>query len=1004
MMKDDSFHNDSQHSRLIDLKEALSGLLRLPVRRPVAVLLIVLLLTVAAGWRIRSLSFKTSIYDLVIENISEAADYQSFQNIFGSDDIIRIVAKGDNIFDPVFFSKIMDLSDIASKIKGVSRVISLPTVKKDIDPGGQWSMEKFSAIIASANLFQKNLFSGDNRTTALTLVIEKGADETHVINEVNKMIEEASKDISLYQIGMPTVSRALAEYTRRDLTTILPLSFFIIIVILYLIFNNMRIVALPVICVITAMVWTFGFMSWAGISVSLLTMIVPVFIIAVGTAYALHICSKFITLAQQAVDSKEAVVLTFTEMTLPTILAVLTTSIGIGSIFLHRITAIREFAVFGCIGMFSMLAVLLTLMPSLMVFIPIHTLRNKKNTLVTLTDNIIHRIIRIDLDSQRTIFYATAVFVLLCIGGIFRIQIETNPVDYFKKNTDVSINFHDIYKDLSGSFPVNVIMESQEEYHFENPDHIREIARLQEFIETLPGIDKTISFADYMKLVNYAMKQYDPEFYRLPEQSWEVSMLINNYKIMLGDDVLKNFMDQPFSRANILLLTHISSSAEFLETKKKIHAHVEKNFSKEISFTITGIGMAISASSNHLVEGQIKSLGLTIVLVFSVMFVLFLSGKVGVVAVITNFFPVLVTFGVMGWFGIELNMATALIAGIAIGLAVDDTIHYLVRYNREFKKDLDKDRALKDTLAHTGRPIIFTTLTIGIGFSTLLISSFSLTAVFGFLMIITMMAALIGDLIILPSLMLHIELVTAWDLLKLMPGPGGMSADIAHELNQPLNTIKMGSEYLKIMLQRGKKIREEDLSKVITEISTQVTRASGIIKQLSILGEEANMKKEPIHINKTIRDTLSVLGNQLKLENIHTELDLEEDLPRILAHNNRIGQVFYNIIVNARDAVIKKRKEDHNTPCRIKVTTKTKNGFIVVSISDSGVGIPTHLKERIFEPFFTTGTPGKGKGLGLSVCNEIMRDYKGRIRVTSKKNVGTTFELVFPKILSEELP
>ena len=420
-----------------------------------------------------------------------------------------------------------------------------------------------------------------NKTTALTLVIEKGADENHVVNEVNKMIAEASKDIPLYQIGMPTVSQALAEYTKNDLTAILPLSFLAIIIILYLIFNHLRLVALPVICVITAMVWTFGLMSWAGISISMLTMIVPVFIIAVGTAYALHICSKFVTSAQQATDSREAVVSTYKEMTLPTILAVLTTSIGIGSIFIHRITAIKEFAVFSVIGMISMLIVLLTLMPSLMVFVSIDSLKNRKNKLLAYTDNIIHRIIRIDLTNQRIIFYCSAVFALICIAGIFRIRIETNPVDYFKKDTDVSINFHDIYKDLSGSFPVNVIMESKEEYYFEDPDHISEIAHLQEFIETLPGVDKTVSFADYMKLVNYAMNQLIRNFIDFPDKAWEVSMLINNYKIILGDDVLKSFMGNLFSKANILLLTHISSSSEFLETKKKIQAHVEKIFPRK---------------------------------------------------------------------------------------------------------------------------------------------------------------------------------------------------------------------------------------------------------------------------------------------------------------------------------------------------------------------------------------------------------------------------------------
>ena len=151
----------ARHGRLMHLKEALSGLLMLPVRHPVAVIVIVFIITVIAGWRIHTIPFNTSIYDLVIEDISEAAEYQSFQKTFGSDDIIRVVAKGDNILDPVFFNEIIKLSDMASKIKGVRRVISLPTIKKDIDPGGQWSLDKFSVVLASADLFKKNFFSSD---------------------------------------------------------------------------------------------------------------------------------------------------------------------------------------------------------------------------------------------------------------------------------------------------------------------------------------------------------------------------------------------------------------------------------------------------------------------------------------------------------------------------------------------------------------------------------------------------------------------------------------------------------------------------------------------------------------------------------------------------------------------------------------------------------------------------------------------------------------------------
>jgi len=247
-------------------------------------------------------------------------------------------------------------------------------------------------------------------------------------------------------------------------------------------------------------------------------------------------------------------------------------------------------------------------------------------------------------------------------------------------------------------------------------------------------------------------------------------MLFNNYTTILGQDMLTWFMSPDFSKTNILLLTHISSSHKFLQLRDKTLAFVNQNFSKDLQWEVTGLGMVIAASSRKLTIGQIKSLSITMILVFGIMFILFLSIKVGFIAIIPNLFPIIINFGIMGWFGIELSMVTILIASIAIGLAVDDTIHYLVRYNREFKKDLDEKRAIRDTLHHVGRPIIFTTITICLGFSILLFSSFKPTAIFGVMMVITSLSALVGDLILLPTLMQHVELVTLWDLVRLKLG------------------------------------------------------------------------------------------------------------------------------------------------------------------------------------------------------------------------------------------
>ena len=741
------------------------------LRKPLVVISIILAITLFFAWQMRHLSFKTSIYDLQIENLPETARYEDFKKLFGSDEIIRVVVKADNVFDELTFRKIEQLAEKATQIDGIRRVISLPGIKKAVDVTGSWNMEKFSAVVSAAELFQKNLFSADGKTTALTLVLKNEADADDVIQRVRQLIADTSTDLTLYQIGMPLVSEALAEFTAKDFSRLPPITLLLITVILFCLFRKLRYILIPLTCVGLALIWTFGLMALLRIPLSMLTMIVPVFLIAVGTAYCLHIVSEYIACSNRADSPATVTDLTFSYIAFPTFLAVLTTIIGLGSLLVNRITMIQEFALFSCFGMVSLLAIVLTFLPAALSLVPISSKKHEEEIdSPSLFQRYIDKIVELNLEHQKVTLPIIGLLVLICLIGIFRIRVETNPVGYFKASTEVKRNFNDIYQHLSGSFPINVVMANPEANYFEDPAHLADIVRLQAFLEKLPGVDKTVSFADYLTLVHYALNQFEKQNYVLPQEGFEVRMAINNFTTMLGQDMLTRFMSKDLSKTNILLLTHISSSKDFVEVRDKILAHVKAEFSKDLVWDVTGLGMAISASSELLTTGQVKSLGITVILVFGIMFALFLSVKVGLIAIVPNIFPIIINFGIMGWFGIELSMVTSLIASIAIGLAVDDTIHYLVRYNREFKTDLDEKRAIRDTLTHVGKPITFTTITICVGFSVLLFSSFKPTAIFGVMMVITSLSALIGDLIVLPSLIQHVEVVTLWDLLRLKLG------------------------------------------------------------------------------------------------------------------------------------------------------------------------------------------------------------------------------------------
>jgi len=741
------------------------------LRKPFVVIAIILAITLFFAWQIRHLSFKTSIYDLQIKDLPETARYEDFKKLFGSDEIIRVVVKADNVFDPLTFRKIEQLAENAAQIDGIRRVISLPGIKKDVDVAGNWSMEKYHAIASAADLFQNNLFSADGKTTALTLVLKNEAVPDDVIQRVRRLIADSPGDLTLYQIGMPLVSEALAKFTAKDFSQLPPVTLLLITIILFGLFRKLRYILIPLTCVGLALIWTFGLMALLRIPLSMLTMIVPVFLIAVGTAYCLHIVSEYISCSNRADSPADVTALTFSYIAFPTFLAVLTTIIGLGSLLVNRITMIQEFALFSCFGMLSMLTIVLTFLPATLSLIPISSKKqNEEIGTPSLFQRYIDKIVELNLKHQKITLPIIGILTVICLIGIFRIRVETNPVGYFKEDTPVKRNFNDIYQHLSGSFPINVVMGNPQADYFQDPAHLADIVRLQAFLEKLPGVDKTVSFADYLTLVHYALNKFEPQYYALPQEGFEVRMAINNFPTMLGEDMLTRFMSPDFSKTNILLLTHISSSKDFVRARDEILAHVKKDFSKDLVWDVTGLGMAISASSELLTAGQVKSLSITMVLVFGIMFALFLSVKVGLIAIVPNIFPIIINFGVMGWFGIELSMVTSLIASIAIGLAVDDTIHYLVRYNREFKTDLDEKRAIRDTLTHVGKPITFTTVTICVGFSVLLFSSFKPTAIFGVMMVITSLSALIGDLILLPSLIQHVEVVTLWDLLRLKLG------------------------------------------------------------------------------------------------------------------------------------------------------------------------------------------------------------------------------------------
>ena len=227
---------------------------------------------------------------------------------------------------------------------------------------------------------------------------------------------------------------------------------------------------------------------------------------------------------------------------------------------------------------------------------------------------------------------------------------------------------------------------------------------------------------------------------------------------------------------------------------------------------------------------------------------------------------------------------------------------------------------------------------------------------------------------------------------------GEMATGMAHELNQPLNVMRMGADFVAKMIRRGQEISDEQLLTVSRNISEQVERATNIINHLREFGRKGDFRVYPVDLNEPIRDVFTIMGEQFRLRDIEVSLDLDKAIPKIMAGRNRLEQIFLNLMTNARDAMKERGMEDVK---KITVTTYLEGDLVVAEVSDTGKGIPERIQEKMFEPFFTTKEVGKGTGLGLSITYGLVRDFKGGIDVESTLDVGTTFRVRFPAYKEE---
>lgn len=703
--------------------------------------------------------------------LKEGLNYKFFQiwkRQFGTDDFIIIAIKSPQIFTKRGLEFIKDISDKIDNFEYVRRVISLTNVNDIMGKARYFIVDKFLKLIPRSKdelnnlkkralnnpLYVKRLISKDGTTIAVLVELKSIEGNKYykkeTIEKIKRLLNKVSfKDLEFYLSGPVVRDYYFAYYMQKDLRTFLPLVLLLMTVILVFVFRNFIGVVLPLITVLLSLLGTMVALYLYGSSINNVTTILPPLIIALAVADSIHILTEYFQKNNKNNNTQKQIVKkTFLELAKPCFLTSFTTAVGFSSLAVSHIPAVRDFGIVAGIGIIIAFILSFSFLPAILVIFPPGKKRGKEYSIIT--EQLLEKISGSYVKYSNGILIFTAISIFVSIWGITRLKIGTNLLEYFKKKSYIYRATTFIEDNLSGIHFLNISIKGNRKDIFKEPKVLKEIEKLHSFLTQIKGVDKVISLIDYIKKMNQAFHNNNQSYYSIPETKEAVAQFL----LLYDADDIADYIDFSYRWATIRVRITEHDSTQLARILKTIDNYLKEHFEPDFEVKLTGHTVLETEINESLLKDQINSLLLAMIIIFGTLFFIFRSLKIGLISLVANCLPIILNFGIMGLFGIRLNTATAMIAAVAIGIIVDDTIHYLCAYSDYYRNIPNKEKALQTATILKGRAIITTSLILALSFGILAFSGFVPTINFGILSAIIMITALLADLFLLPSLLL----------------------------------------------------------------------------------------------------------------------------------------------------------------------------------------------------------------------------------------------------------
>jgi uncharacterized protein len=721
-------------------------------------------------------------------NNSKYKAYQEFRKKFGEDGNLLVIGiQTDHFFKEKLFNSYASLQRSLKKVKGVDDVIAVPT-SVNLVKNPETEKLKADIIFADRLLTQAEIDSGANTFLNLPFYrqilynpsshawlmgvrinkdLMASKDRIGIVHNISKLADDFGKanNLTVYKSGLPHIRTELSVRIVKEMRMFILASLILSAIILLLFFRSFSAMWLSLTVVLLGVIWSFATIQLFGFKISILNALIPPLIVVIGIPNCIYFLNKFHTSYNETGDKKKSLVMMVERMGVVTLFCNLAAAIGFAVFALTQSQILKEFGIVAGINIIALFFISLIFIPAILSFLPPPKSRHTKYLENPGLNRWLDRLERWSLNHRKLIYAVTLGIVAISVAGMFKLKTLGYIVDDLPKSDKIYTDLRFFENNFNGVMPLEIVVDTKKRKGAFNLNNLVRIDSLSQFLAHLQDVGRPLSITDGLKFANQSFNDGDTSYYIMPGEYAlpALAQYLNPGKDSVNaknsfEKLASTFMDSSRQKARISVSMKDVGSKRLPVILDSISVRVNQLFAKDkYNVQLTGTSVTFLEGSRYIIDGLKDSILWAFLLIALCMFYLFRSARILVCSLIPNVIPLLITAGIMGWVGIPLKPSTVLVFSVALGIAIDVTIRFLVNYKQELPgNDFDKKKTVIDTIHNTGISIIYTSLVLIAGFVIFCFSGFDGTKALGWLTSLTLITATFTNLVLLPSILISV--------------------------------------------------------------------------------------------------------------------------------------------------------------------------------------------------------------------------------------------------------